>query len=305
MDPEGKRDESSIRIRLEDCVSSTWTAQPVDHPPVGVAPLQRSIKVTGLESESDVPLPGGRGNQTGAAGRARIVRSRRFRSLTVLEARLPNAHVRAERRLCSCWIAGVRAWFPLGTPEAMTLSRDRAGSGTIRLAIRKWDRNPSVLYAVHDGAIPGPVKPANHGRDTYAAIPVPDGRSTRCRNTFRIRIRKVRSALSLLGKAHSKLDTFAYGREGPATRASATHSTIFTATTRSLVEGTAGSQSPGIANPAGHVGRYLSADGDHVVFGTTVKLEPAGNENGDVTIYERDLEGGASEVVSTLPEGRR
>ena len=43
-------------------------------------------------------------------------------------------------------------------------------------------------------------------------------------------------------------------------------------------------------NPAGFVGKHLSADGTHFVFGSTAKFEPDGNGNGDVSIYDRDLE---------------
>ena len=72
----------------------------------------------------------------------------------------------------------------------------------------------------------------------------------------------------------------------------------------SLVQGMAGTLDPGpAAEPAGYVGRHLSADGSHFVFGSTSQFEPDGNSNGDVTIYDRDLETGVTQVVSKTPGG--
>ena len=48
--------------------------------------------------------------------------------------------------------------------------------------------------------------------------------------------------------------------------------------------------------------KRLSDDGTHLVFGSTTQLEPAAND-GSVTIYSRDLEAGATEVVSKKPDG--
>ena len=48
----------------------------------------------------------------------------------------------------------------------------------------------------------------------------------------------------------------------------------------------------------------MSADGNHLVFGSTSQFEEDGNdETGDVSIYERDLVTGDTQVVSTTPAG--
>jgi hypothetical protein len=66
----------------------------------------------------------------------------------------------------------------------------------------------------------------------------------------------------------------------------------------------AGSLDPGpAATSAGYVGRQLSADGTHLVFGSTSKFEGDGNSNGDITIYDRDLVHGVTHVVSKTPGG--
>ncbi len=70
----------------------------------------------------------------------------------------------------------------------------------------------------------------------------------------------------------------------------------------SLVQGLKGSISKPSAEPAGYIGKSLSDDGTHLVFGSTSKLESAATE-GNLTIYERDLNAGTTQVVSTLPNG--
>ena len=59
----------------------------------------------------------------------------------------------------------------------------------------------------------------------------------------------------------------------------------------SLVQGLKGSIAKPSAEPAGYIGQSLSDDGSHLVFGSTSKLENAATE-GNLTIYERDLERG-------------
>ena len=50
----------------------------------------------------------------------------------------------------------------------------------------------------------------------------------------------------------------------------------------------AGSIPQPAAKPAGFIGKHLSADGTHFVFGSTSKFEPDGNE-GEISIYDRNL----------------
>ena len=67
----------------------------------------------------------------------------------------------------------------------------------------------------------------------------------------------------------------------------------------------AGSIPQPAAEPAGFVGKRLSADGSHFVFGSTSQFEPDGNDNGDVSIYDRNLNTGETHVVSKTPARRR
>ena len=70
-----------------------------------------------------------------------------------------------------------------------------------------------------------------------------------------------------------------------------------------LVQGMAGSIPQPAAEPAGFVGAHFSADGTHFVFGSNSQFEPDGNDNGDVTIYDRDLISEETRVVSKTPGG--
>jgi hypothetical protein len=51
------------------------------------------------------------------------------------------------------------------------------------------------------------------------------------------------------------------------------------------------------------VGKHFSADGTHFVFGSSSQFEPDGNNNGDITIYDRDLIAEETHVVSKTPGG--
>ena len=63
-----------------------------------------------------------------------------------------------------------------------------------------------------------------------------------------------------------------------------------------LVQGMAGSLDPGpTAASEGHVAKHFSADGTHLIFGSRSQFEPDANNDGDITIYSRDLDAGTDE----------
>ena len=66
----------------------------------------------------------------------------------------------------------------------------------------------------------------------------------------------------------------------------------------------AGSLNPGpTAKPEGFIGKRLSADGSHLVFGSKSKFEPDANE-GELSIYDRNLKTDETHVVSKTPDGQ-
>ncbi len=66
----------------------------------------------------------------------------------------------------------------------------------------------------------------------------------------------------------------------------------------------AGSLNPGPeAKPAGFIAKRFSADGSHFIFGSKSRFEPEANE-GEISIYDRDLRSGETHVVSKTPAGQ-
>jgi len=162
-----------------------------------------------------------------------------------------------------------------------------------------------VLYAVHDGGIPGTGNPTNRGPDPYVAV---RNAAAQRWDTRYVGIPADASPgpfSSTLAEGDQALDTFAFAGDeicSPCFPDGSSGIPIHLAD-GSLVQGLKGSiPSPG-AEPAGYVGRYLSSDGTRLVFGTTAKLEPNAAENGDVKIYERNLAAGVTELVSTMTNG--
>ena len=69
----------------------------------------------------------------------------------------------------------------------------------------------------------------------------------------------------------------------------------------SLVQGMTGASPQPAAVQSGYVGKRYSADGSHLVFGSTSKFEGVGDAGG--SIYDRNLVAKTTQVVSTLPSG--
>ncbi|MGA8744628.1 MAG: hypothetical protein WB507_02040 [Solirubrobacterales bacterium] len=166
--------------------------------------------------------------------------------------------------------------------------------------------NPSrVLYTVDHGAIPGTGYPTNKGGDPYVATRKQNGWSTEyvgipANNPF-----SASPFSSLPSGAAGSLDTFAFGAAGgcsPCFEGGYTGIPV-RLPNGELVQGMVGSIKPGPgAKPAGYIAKDLSADGTHFVFGSKSRFEPEGNE-GQVSIYDRDLTAGETHVVSKTPSG--
>ena len=109
---------------------------------------------------------------------------------------------------------------------------------------------------------------------------------------------------SALLSADARLDTFAFGGPDVCVPCFADGSTGIPVRrdAGTLTQGMRGSLPVSAPVAAGEVRAPLSADGAHLVFGSTEKLEPAGN-NGALSIYDRNLDSGGTQVVSTLPDG--
>jgi hypothetical protein len=166
--------------------------------------------------------------------------------------------------------------------------------------------NPSrLLYGVHNGAIPGTGSPTNHGVDPYVATRGENGWKTEYVGIPAAGTPSNESFASTLAEADSRLGTFAFGGADLCSPCFADGSVGMPIHLPGggLVQGMTGSIPQPAAQPAGFVGAHLSGDGIHFVFGSKSQFEPDGNNNGDVSIYDRNLVTGKTRVVSKTPTG--
>ena len=166
----------------------------------------------------------------------------------------------------------------------------------------------SVLYGIHSGAIPGVAgNPTNRGVDPYVATRGSDGWSTSYVGIAADNPFASSPFSSTLADADAGLSTFAFGGSGICSPCFADGSTGIPVhlPDGELVQGMQGSiEPPTPATSDGLVKKHFSADGTHLVFSSTSKFEPTGNDStGDVSIYDRDLGAGTTQVVSTDSSG--
>ena len=160
-----------------------------------------------------------------------------------------------------------------------------------------------LLYTV-DGGVPGTGNPTNKGHDPYVSVRGANGWTTKYVGVpSNLGLSEDRFA-SPLADADDPLSTFAFG--GPEICdpcfADGSSGIPVRLPDGRLVQGMRGSIPQTSANPAGFIGRHLSADGRYLVFGTTTQLEPEDTDGG-LTIYKRDLIAETTEVISTDPSG--
>jgi sugar lactone lactonase YvrE len=165
-----------------------------------------------------------------------------------------------------------------------------------------------VLYGIHNGAIPGVAgNPTNRGVDPYIATRGSEGWTTSYVGIPANDPFATSPFSSTLAGADAGLTSFAFaGAEicSPCFEDGSTGVPVHLPD-GSLVNGMAGSiEPPTPATSDGLVKKHFSADGSHFVFSTTTELQGGGNDStGDVSIYDRDLSAGTTQVVSTDSAG--
>ena len=164
---------------------------------------------------------------------------------------------------------------------------------------------PQVLYGVHDGGIPGTGNPTNRGVDPYLATRTEQGWTTRYVGIPADNKYATSPFSSTLLEATPNLETLAFG--GPEICSpcfsDGSAGTPIHLPDGELAQGMTGSVPHPSAQPAGFIGRHLSADGAHFVFGSQSRFEPDGNE-GEISIYDRNLDAHETHVVSKTPSGQ-
>ena len=168
-----------------------------------------------------------------------------------------------------------------------------------------------VVYSMHDGAIPNiGGYPTNLGLDPYVAT-----RGQRSWTTTYLGVPandpfSLAPFSSLPTGGSSDLETMAFGGKKGCSPCFADGSTGIPVRLPNgrLVQGMVASAavpSPGPgAEPDGHVAKDVSSDGSHLVFGSTSRFAPGGNDGtGDVSIYDRNLVTNETRTVSFAPDG--
>ncbi len=168
---------------------------------------------------------------------------------------------------------------------------------------------PRVLYAVHDGGIPGTNHPTNRGLDPYLATRGENGWSTEYAGIPADNPFAAKPFSSTPSGTSSGLETFAFGgSEGCSPCFAGGYTGIpVRLPGGELIQGMvpAPGFNPGLAaTPDGYIASDLSANGEQFIFGSTFQFAPGGNDKtGDVSIYDHNLRTGETHVVSDTPEG--
>ena len=162
-----------------------------------------------------------------------------------------------------------------------------------------------LLYSIDSGSIPGIAgNPTNLGRDPYVASRNSETREWTTRYVglpANGMAQKGPFGSPLLGTDGS-LGQFAFGGPGicdPCFDDGSINVPLRNAD-GTLSKGMAGGTNPA-ADPSQYVAAPFSADGKHFVFGSEPKFDDDGDEEG--SIYDRNLESGQTQVVSTTPAG--
>ncbi len=160
-----------------------------------------------------------------------------------------------------------------------------------------------VLYGVHNGGIPGTDHPTNKGLDPYVATRGENGWETRYDGVPSNDPYSAGPFSSLPTGASADLKTLAFGAPGgcsPCFAGGYTGIPIRKAGGE-LTNGMQGPENPGpTAKSEGSIAKTLSADGSHFVFGSTSKFTADASE-GQLGIYDRDLNTGSTHLVSKTP----
>ena len=164
------------------------------------------------------------------------------------------------------------------------------------------DAADRALYGVHSGAIPGPWVATNDGVDPYLATRGSDGWNTGYVGIPANVPYASGPFASALDEANSFLTVFAFGGSEICSPCFEDGSAgiPLREDDGSFVQGMQGPANPGpTATSDGLVRKRFSADGHHLIFGSTSKFAEGGNDGtGDVSIYDRNLETGVTQAVS-------
>lgn len=304
IDPAG----GDTRFRVELGTTTSYG----DIQPVGGAPIvgprleshQVSWELTGLTPNTEYHY---RVVATNDAGTVKSGSDHTFRTFSLTSTTVdtcPNALARQQTgaaMLLSC-----RAYELVSAPDTQGYDVESTVVPGQDPFVASAEADGRALYGIHEGGLSGVGSPTNKGVDPYLAVRGADGWST---SYVGIPADGTPSAApfgSPLEGSDQALDTFVFGGPGlcdPCFGDGSSGAPIRRGS-QGLSQGLVGSMPVPDPNSSGGVRKPLSADGRHFVFSSLQRFESAGNASGsDVTIYDRNLETGTTQVVSTLPNG--
>jgi hypothetical protein len=304
IDPNGGDTSYVIEYGPEDCEVSACSSLPVPHgyleSPLGAQTV--SVVLTGLES--------------GATYHYRVIAENEYGVMTGVDETFttystestadtcPNALVR--KQTGAVLLLDCRAYELVSAANAggYDVTSDLITGQSPFMAL-PW-ANDQVLYSLNYGVVPGVEgEPTNRPGDPYVAYRTAEGWKTRYAGISVGEAPPQGPFGSEPSEESADLSTLAFG-PGTCSPCFAGGSTGLSVRRDGgpIAQGMAGDMNPGpSAKPDGYIARQLSADGTHLIFGSTSQFEPDGNSNGDVSIYDRNLVTGATHVVSKTPQG--
>jgi hypothetical protein len=308
INPEGGETTYRFEYGEAECTLTACLESPPSDAGFGLSSQAQSTVVTGLAEGTSYHYRIVAENQTGKTfGPERTFRT--FRRTVVPPDLCPNVHVRQQTGaalLPDCRAYELTSAANTGGYDVeSSLVAGQTPFGGYSAGGTK--SVPRVLYGIHGGGIPGVGSPTNQGVDPYVATRGSDGWNTEYVGIPADDPYATGGPFaSSLQEADPGLDTFVFGGDGicsPCFPEGYTGIPVHLPD-GSLVQGMLGPQNPGlIAKPDGYIAKTLSANGEHLLFGSTSLFASGGNSGGDVSIYDHNLKTGTTHVVSNTPSG--
>jgi sugar lactone lactonase YvrE len=296
VNPEGVPTTFRVEYGPEACESSACESSIEEPVGNGTIPVEVSFRVTGLTDGTRYHYRVVATNQSGPGNGADATFTT-FPTTENLVDPCPNAHVRQQTGAALLLDCRAYELVSASNTGGYNVESDLVAGQT---PFDGYPNSSKVLYSVRSGAIPGAGPAANLGPDPYVATRGSEGWETKYVGVSSENPYSTEAFGSPLLEADPSLGTFAFGGSGICSPCFEDGSTNIPLRLPNgdLTEGIGAA-----ANPAGHVGRYMSANGEDLIFGSTTELASGGNDNGDVSIYERDLASGTTRLVSTDSSG--
>ena len=301
INPNGGTTEYYVEVGQEDCSANPCTKVTPEEPTLGSKLDQERVFVstTGLKPDSDY-----HGRLVAQNGAGTVTIPFTFRTYPAPPEKDSCGNALVRQQTSAFLLLDCRAYELVSAANAggYDVESDLLPGQTPFTAYPEADDR--VLYGLHFGSIPGIAgSPTNHGLDPYVAERGPDGWTSHYVGVPADGMVDPDPFGSPLMAADSTLDTFAFGGPDICSPCFPDGSTNIPLRLPdgSLVKGMTGTLNPP-ANPVGEVRAPLSANGLHLVFGAEAPFEEEGN-SGSVSIYDRDLETGDTQIVSRMPDG--